>query len=81
MQKKDLYTWPRIGRSCHGEVRNGGIPACIYKKRISKSDSAVGWLPGYAVGEAYELQRLLIQRKSSQFKIHSTKRRRYKIQH
>ena len=32
-QKQGLYAYPRIGPWCHGEVRNGGIPDWIYKKK------------------------------------------------
>ncbi len=32
-KKHDLYAWPRIGPWCHGEVRNGGIPDWIFKKK------------------------------------------------
>jgi len=32
-QKHDLYVYPRIGPWCHGEVRNGGTPDWIFRKK------------------------------------------------
>ncbi len=46
-QKHDLYVYPRVGPWCHGEVRNGGTPDWILRKKQIKDRS------GHPVYQAY----------------------------